>query len=48
MRLGRVGLAECQRFGLRQDVGNQDIVVAAKRVYGLTEGQEIAGNSRVP
>src|SRR6266404_3249456 len=41
-------LAECQCLGLRTDVGNQHIVVAAKRVERLRKSDEVAGDEPGP
>ncbi len=38
------GLSECQRFGLGEEVGHQEIVVGSDRVQGLAESDEVAGN----
>ena len=40
--LGR--LAEGQRLGLGEDVGQQDVVVPAERIERLAEGDEVAGD----
>src|SRR4030081_3537419 len=41
-------LAECQCLGLRANVGNQHIVVAAKRVERLRKSDEVAGDQPGP
>src|SRR5467141_3293507 len=41
-------LAECQCLGLRANVGNQHIVVAAKRVERLRKSDEVAGDEPGP
>ena len=38
------GLAEGQRFGLGEDVGQQHVVMPAERVERLREGDEVAGD----
>ena len=38
------GLAEGQRLGLGEDIGQQHIVMAAQRVQGLGEADEVAGD----
>ena len=38
------GLAERERLGLREDVGEQQVVVAAARIQRLGEGDEVAGD----
>ena len=40
--LGR--LAERQRFGLREDIGHQHVVMPAERVERLAERDEVAGD----
>src|ERR1700719_1259767 len=41
-------LAECQRLGLRANVGNQHIVVAANWVERLRKSDEVAGDEPGP
>ena len=38
------GLAEGERFGLGEDVGHEHVVMAAERVEGLGEADEVAGD----
>jgi len=38
------GLAEGQRLGLREDVGDEDVVMAAQRRPLVVEGDEVAGD----
>ena len=38
------GLAEGQRLGLGEDIGQQHVVMLAERVQGPAEGDEVAGN----
>ena len=38
------GLAEGERLGLREDVGQQHVVMVAERVESLGEADEIAGD----
>ena len=38
------GFAEGEGLGLREDVGHQDIVMAAERVERLGEADEVAGD----
>ncbi len=42
------GLAEGQRLGLGEDVGEQHVVMRAERVEGAREGDEVAGDEARP
>ena len=38
------GFSEGEGLGLREDIGHEDVVMAAERVEGLGEGDEVAGD----
>ena len=42
------GLAEGQRLGLGEDIGDQEVLMAAQGVQGMGEGDEIARNEPRP
>ncbi len=35
---------ECQRFGLRADIGEKHVVMATERIEGFAKGDEVAGD----
>ena len=40
--------SECQGFGLGENVGNQNVVMAAERIQGLAKARKSHGIRRVP